>query len=493
MNDDDERLTARPLRPPLGNTSAPRDGEPVEDEVELVLKWQEERVKRKLAGEYESAVVRIAELINGNLDAPGRVSSVRVQGTVHTRPGFLQALIAPHLGPGDTFGDALHTTRSVVAALSRTDIFSSVNPTLHQASSPLARRGDVDILLNVVERGRLFVKTSTELGNGEGSASAQGRMRNVFGGAETLEANVAFGTKTKHAFSATFTTPVAVARTQMRTHAELTAFGMHRDNEAWASSSEELEGVRATLRHATRLGTHEFAYELAQRHVCGLLPSASLSIREQARTTLKSALSHTFVHDARVNQLGALFKVSEEFAGAALGGDAQHLKGEASFSLARPFLPGTVLSLSARGGLLYPLSSRGSLFSDRFQLGGPLSVRSMRWNGLGPRDGPDALGGDVYWAAGLSLMGDIPRKPHWPLKTHLFLNAGRLDAFDPARRNVADQLRETLRSPSVTAGVGVVVHYGAARAEINFGVPLVAASSDRVTKGLQVGIGLEFL
>lgn len=42
----------------------------------------------------------------------------------------------------------------------------------------------------------------------------------------------------------------------------------------------------------------------------------------------------------------------------------------------------------------------------------------------------DALGGDVFWAAGLSLFGDIPRKPHWPVKTHLWVNAGRLDALD---------------------------------------------------------------
>lgn len=31
--------------------------------------------------------------------------------------------------------------------------------------------------------------------------------------------------------------------------------------------------------------------------------------------------------------------------------------------------------------------SRPTLFPDRFQLGGPLSVRSFQSNGLGPRDG----------------------------------------------------------------------------------------------------------
>jgi len=42
----------------------------------------------------------------------------------------------------------------------------------------------------------------------------------------------------------------------------------------------------------------------------------------------------------------------------------------------------------------------------------------------------DSLGGELYWAAGLSLISDFPKKPHWPVKTHLFLNAGRLDNID---------------------------------------------------------------
>lgn len=42
----------------------------------------------------------------------------------------------------------------------------------------------------------------------------------------------------------------------------------------------------------------------------------------------------------------------------------------------------------------------------------------------------DSLGGDLYWSTGMSLISDIPTKSHWPLKTHLFLNAGRLDTID---------------------------------------------------------------
>jgi outer membrane protein insertion porin family len=63
-------------------------------------------------------------------------------------------------------------------------------------------------------------------------------------------------------------------------------------------------------------------------------------------------------------------------------------------------------------------------------------------HGLGPKDGSasqicavfdeadspadDFIGGDLQWAAGLSLITPIPKREEWPLKGHFFLNAGRL-------------------------------------------------------------------
>lgn len=113
-------------------------------------------------------------------------------------------------------------------------------------------------------------------------------------------------------------------------------------------------------------------------------------------------------------------------------------------------MPQTV-SFAARTGLIWNLGAK-SYFSDRFQLGGPVSVRMFRMNGMGPHDGGkrppncscpccglmnalavDSLGGSLYWSTGVSLISDIPRKPHWPVKTHLFLNAGRLDNVDKCK------------------------------------------------------------
>ena len=45
-----------------------------------------------------------------------------------------------------------------------------------------------------------------------------------------------------------------------------------------------------------------------------------------------------------------------------------------------------MLTAGLRSGLLYPFGP-DTLFSDRFQLGGPTSVRAFKLNNMGPKDG----------------------------------------------------------------------------------------------------------
>ena len=77
------------------------------------------------------------------------------------------------------------------------------------------------------------------------SQSATSRIRKVFGGGETFEANVSLGTQTRRSFHATFTAPVT--RT-LDTHGELSAFALDRDNTSYMSATETLRGARAVIR-----------------------------------------------------------------------------------------------------------------------------------------------------------------------------------------------------------------------------------------------------
>jgi len=116
----------------------------------------------------------------------------------------------------------------------------------------------------------------------------------------------------------------------------------------------------------------------------------------------------------------------------------------------------------------------------------------------------DSLGGDVFWAAGASLITHLPRKPHWPVKAHAFLNAGQLESLHRPHQGERDgrgaassalqsSIAAALAQPSVSAGVGLIYHFDPVRVELNFGVPLAARASDGTRKGVQIGIGLEFL
>lgn len=229
------------------------------------------------------------------------------------------------------------------------------------------------------------------------------------------------------------------------------------------------------------------------RHIRDLTTTASISMRESAGQTTKSSITHNYVIDTRDDRIaatrGKYVKFYNEYAG--LGGDASFYKTELEGQISRPILDGISLSLAGRTGLLWGIS-RPTLFSDRFQLGGPTSVRAFKVNGMGPRDGSDSVGGDIHWSVGASIISDIPRKPHWPVKTHFWVNAGSLNAVDK-NQSFVDNIWNTFSRPSISAGLGLIYRFDPVRVEVNFGVPFVASKSDGSRKGVQVGMGLEFL
>jgi outer membrane protein insertion porin family len=121
---------------------------------------------------------------------------------------------------------------------------------------------------------------------------------------------------------------------------------------------------------------------------------------------------------------------------------------------------------------LYPRSSTsGTYLPDRTFLGGPNSIRGWKAGGLGLRDGPDSLGGDLSWAMGLSIFAPVYRLAHLPLRLHSFVNVGKVVGYDsgerispclevvltPRRtdRSFRDNLVKMCRNPNVSVGIGL--------------------------------------
>lgn len=261
------------------------------------------------------------------------------------------------------------------------------------------------------------------------------------------------------------------------------------------------------------------------RQVTGLAENASPTVRKDAGDSVKSSITHTWLNDTRNNPLlpssGYLLKTVSEIAGwGPLQGDVAFWKSEVDTAVAASIpIPGikgdSGVSLTGgfRAGVLYPLPigfgsmSNPSRINDRFQLGGPTDVRGFAMSGLGPHDGSDAVGGDIYAAASTNLLMPFPRVgKDSPLRFQVFANAGRLlplkDSEGQGRpedgKTAQKDFYGSLKAlgegiPSLSAGVGVVYAHPVARFELNFSLPLVVRRGEVSRKGLQFGVGVSFM
>jgi outer membrane protein insertion porin family len=388
-------------------------------------------------------------------------------------------------------------------------------------SDPSTTPTDIDIYLSVREKSRLLLKTGTDLGNTEGSAYGNLLLRNVFGGAESFNLNASAGTRTRSSYAATFETPI-LSDPNLRLSFDALASSTQKP---WASHEEVLKGGGAKLRWITPTGhRHEFGYTGMWRQVTALAANASPTVRNDAGDNVKSSITHTWISDRRDNPLlpsqGYLMKTVSEIAGwGPLRGDVAFWKSEmeTSGAVAIP-IPGVRGDIGVsmtggfRAGMIYPLplgmssESQPTRVNDRFQLGGPTDVRGFKIAGLGPRDGPDAVGGDVYAAASANLLFPFPRVGKGsPLRFQIFANGGRLLALKSTDEKGGMKSKAVQKSvyrtvaelanglPSLAAGFGVVYAHPVARFELNFSLPLVLRKGEEGRKGLQFGVGINFL
>lgn len=93
-----------------------------------------------------------------------------ILGTKQTRPGFLQKATSQVLS-SKTYADVINSSQQVAEKLQRFDIFEDVRVLLDNASDsdPLAARDSINVVYQVKEKSRVFIKTGTEIGNNEGN------------------------------------------------------------------------------------------------------------------------------------------------------------------------------------------------------------------------------------------------------------------------------------------------------------------------------------
>lgn len=258
------------------------------------------------------------------------------------------------------------------------------------------------------------------------------------------------------------------------------------------------------------------------------------SVRAQSGTNQKNSVYHSFVRDHRDNVTlptqGHFLGIYQELAGLGGRGDTNFLKHELNASLHHTLIsedktnkPQLVFSTSVRAGLFTSIlenqqaKGKDPKVSDRFYLGGPLSVRGFKMGGIGEREGSkffimcvfvmyvcviwwlksyphldDALGGEGYWAAGASLISTIPGLSHLPVKAHAFANAGSI-VTSTQGKNINDTIKTLSETPRTSVGFGLIFHHSIARIEANYCIPLRYAATDLPQPKFQFGFGLNFL
>lgn len=460
-------------------------------------KDREEALRERYSEYHHYAALRLSQSIDKNGSLPTNISAVKLLGSPNTRIGFLKRAVKPLLSPDSTRGlkETLDELAITADKLVRFGIYDSVTVELDESNST-GGHNDLEATIHLRERSRLWARTGTDFGNQEGSAYASANMRNVFGGAETLEGSMSFGTRTKTSHEVRFSTPVLA---DPNTLFEVQGYGSSRSN-PYASHDENARGASAKLKHIGRYAVHDIGILAVNRQITNLHSGASLYIRHCAGITRKLSILHTMTRDTRDDPIlptsGYRLRTAQELAGGkTLGGDASFFKlevdGSRHVSLTNDLK--TTLNLSAKCGFLWPLGANmPTLLNDRFQLGGPQSVRGFMHNGLGPRSGRDSLGGNMFLSMGTSILTPVPHAPeHWPLRLQAFINSGSLVAAGDS--NGTSAMHKLLFEPSVTAGFGLVFKHPAARVEMSFCLPIVARSTDRVRKGLQFGLGVDFL
>ncbi|KAG0290987.1 hypothetical protein BGZ96_005600 [Linnemannia gamsii] len=454
---------------------------------------EEFAAQRKRQQEFEEAAFKIQTLVENVRHDPMKLRKITLHGVGKTREGFLHRILEPAF-QARSLHEVIGLSRQAVRRMERFGIFEDIKI---QLDSPrdnwLQDRKDlVDLGIWVKESSRIQIRTGTEAGNAEASLYGALTVKNVFGGAETLSTSMAFGTRTSSAFQFALATPLLADPDK---NLSINLYSQTRNNTQWSSYEEDLKGGALKYSTLSPFGYHELAYEGHWREVCRPSEKASLTIREQCGHSLKSALTHMWVHDMRDEPLlpttGHFLRVTQEYAG--LGGDVNHIRQEVEAQVARSNNTGYILSATVKSGYLHSLNGKPSKISDRFFLGGPMSVRGFKSNGLGPREGEDSLGGDAYMSAGVSLMTPFPGLAgRESFKAHFFANAGTLVSVQPGQ-SATKTIDDLTKAPSVSVGTGIVYRHPQVRIELNFALPLMAAKTDALSRGWQLGLGISFL
>ena len=150
-------------------------------------------------------------------------------------------------------------------------------------------------------------------------------------------------------------------------------------------------------------------------------PDIASQIGEHLLSSAGASLAYDTRNSVKLPDKGQRTALTAQLTGGPLGGDDTFYKlGLQSARYLRGFLPGHVLELGGRAGVMSAFGSSSDVpFFERYYLGGPYSLRGFKYNYISPRQqfAPgqyynEPVGGDSYWFASAEYSIPIFEQEH---------------------------------------------------------------------------------
>ena len=198
--------------------------------------------------------------------------------------------------------------------------------------------------------------------------------------------------------------------------------------------------------------SQSWRYHISNDVISNVKDTASLAVKEQEGSALKSEIGETLSYDTRDDRSepkdGHIVRYSVDFAG--LGGTVKYVRNELKATQYFPITENWTASVSAGGGYMFGLG-QDTRITDRFFLGGS-SLRGFKNYGVGPRDivTNDAVGGNWYYNGSVQASFPIGLPTEFGIRGRVFTDFGSSGNPDTTISTVSDA-----HSIRVSAGVGL--------------------------------------
>lgn len=406
------------------------------------------------------------------------VERINVSGNVRTLDEVVRREF--RVVEGDAFNAA--KLRRSLTRIEDLDFFEKVTMTQAPGSAP-----DKAVVNVEVEE-----KSTGSLSVGAGYSSEAGalgefgiRERNLLGRGQDLSLNVTLSQKQSQ-INLSFTEPHFLNRD---ISAGVDVFNTTTDNQS--SSSYDTKTSGGSLRFGypvTSQLSQSWRYTLKSSKVSNVPSDASIYIKNQEGTSLRSELGHSIFYDRRNSKVnpteGYFARMSNDLA--VLGGNNNYIRNSVKGGYYYKIADGWVTKTRAGVGLITGVGEDVNLL-DRFFVGGD-SLRGFKSSGVGPRDTStsDSLGGEFMYTGSVEMSVPLGLPQELGITGKVFTDAGSLMTVNPSGVDIVDQ--GSLRS---SVGVGVTWVSPVGPISLDFAQAIMKETYDQ-TEAMRVNFGTKF-